>query len=64
MVEGLASRGKATTFGVEEDEVVGEVGGRRDEEGLDIQGMKRFARYQVPVGDASFQYVAKALEGP
>lgn len=30
-IECVASRSKAATFGVEKDEVVGEIGGRRDE---------------------------------
>lgn len=37
-VEGLAGGGEAAAFGVKEDEVVGKVGGRR-EEGLEVKGL-------------------------
>ena len=40
-VEGATSRAKEATFGVEEDEMVGRVGGRRNKR-LEVNGVERF----------------------
>ena len=41
-IEGVASGGEAAAFGVEKDEVVGEIGGRKDET-LYVESMKGLA---------------------
>lgn len=41
-IEGIASGGEAAAFGVKKDEVVGEIGGRKDEI-LYVESMKRLA---------------------
>jgi len=42
-VEGVASGGEVAAFGVEKDEVVGEIGGRRDDI-LYVESVKGLAR--------------------
>lgn len=59
----MAGGGEATRFRVEKDEVVGEVGGGRDE-GLDVEGVEGLASEEVFLGYACFQKVTKGLEGP
>lgn len=51
-VEGMAGGGEAAAFGVEEDEVVGEVGGGWED--FDVEGLERFACYEVLFGYACF----------
>jgi len=50
-------------FGIEEDEVAGEVSGRRDD-GLDVQCGEGFAGQEVPLSYAMPQEVAKVVEVP
>ena len=59
-VEGGLGSVEGTTFGVEEGEVVGEVGGGWDER-LEVKGMEGFACYEVSLSYASFQKVAEGL---
>jgi len=59
-VEGGLGTVEGTTFGVEEGEVVGEVGGGWDER-LEVKGMEGFACYEVSLGYANFEKVAKGL---
>lgn len=53
VVEGVPGRGETATFGVEENEVVGNVCGRRNE-GLEVQYVEGFACKQVSLGYACF----------
>lgn len=61
LVEGVAGGGETAAFGVEEDEMVGKIGGRRDE-GLEIECMEGFAGEEVSFGYACFQKLAKVLQ--
>lgn len=49
--EGVAGGEEAARIGVEEDEVVGNVGGRRNE-GLEVEGVEGFACRKVSLGYA------------
>lgn len=60
-VEGSLGIVEGATFGVEEGEVIGQVGGGWDE-GLEVKGMEGFASYEVPLGYAGFEKVAEGLK--
>ena len=59
-VEGDLGTVEETTFGVEEGEVIGEVGGGWDET-LEVKGMEGFACNQISLGYTSFEKVAEGL---
>lgn len=61
-VEGGAGGGQAAAFGVEKDEVVGEISGGRDD-GLEVDGVEGFAGEQIPVGYGVLEEVAEAVGG-
>lgn len=52
-VEQLVGEREEVAIGVEEDEVVGDVGGLGDE-GLDVEGVQGGAGGEVAAGDAGF----------
>lgn len=62
-LEGAASGQEAAAFGIEEDEVVGEVSGGRDD-GLDVQRVEGLAGQEVSLSNAVLQEVAKVVEVP
>lgn len=61
-VEHLAGEIELAASGVEEDQVVGEVGVGRDE-GLEVEGVEAAAGGEVSVGDTIFEQIAKEKEG-
>lgn len=61
-VERAAGERELATFGVQEDEVVGEVGGG-GHGGLDVEAVQGAAGGEVSASDAGLQEVAEALRG-
>lgn len=61
-VEHLAGEIELAASGVEEDQVVGEVGVGRDE-GLEVEDVEAAAGGEVSVGDTIFEQIAKEKEG-
>lgn len=63
LVKGVMGCRKAAAFGVKEDEMIGEIGGKWYEV-FEVKCMKGLASYKVSSTDACLQNLAECLESP